>query len=138
MNWKPISELTLQEKPGCRGKTSGHLLFLVVFPPSERYKDNEVPLFGFAHEYGQERSYCFVTDRIGGTATHFMKVEKPSSTGEKCGIKRVKQDCDLISGHIEWETTTRCGEDTCSDQCFESWSFCPYCGKPFNKPTEKS
>lgn len=54
-----------------------------------------------------------------------------SATGEKCGIRRVKSPDDLISGHIEYETETLCGESTCSDECWKSWAFCPYCGKPF-------
>ena len=77
MHWQPIIELVLSEKQGCRGKTSGHLMFWVVFPYSERYKENEVPLFGFAHEYEGKRDYMFLTDRMGGEVTHFMKVEKP-------------------------------------------------------------
>ena len=55
-----------------------------------------------------------------------MLVEK-----KPCGIKRVRDATDMISGHVEYETVTLCGESTCSDECWKSWSFCPHCGKPF-------
>jgi hypothetical protein len=48
-----------------------------------------------------------------------------------CGIRRVREPEDMISGHVEYETQTLCGEATCSDECWKSWAFCPYCGKPF-------
>ena len=55
---------------------------------------------------------------------------------EYCGIHRVKEPDDIISGHIEYETQTLCGEPTCSDECWQSWIFCPYCGKPFRVPKQ--
>ena len=48
-----------------------------------------------------------------------------------CGIRKVRQPDDIQSGHVEYETETLCGNSTCSDECWESWTFCPYCGKPF-------
>lgn len=50
-----------------------------------------------------------------------------------CTIKREEYNDD-ISGHFEVEVLTLCGEFTCIDECWESWSFCPYCGKPFIAP----
>lgn len=51
-----------------------------------------------------------------------------------CGIRWERQPDDLISGHVEYETMTLCGESTCSDECWKSWAFCPHCGKPFEQP----
>lgn len=51
----------------------------------------------------------------------------------KCGMTWEKHE-DIISGHYEVEPMTLCGESTCSDECWKSWSFCPYCGKPFVIP----
>jgi len=53
-----------------------------------------------------------------------------------CGIRRVREPDDMISGHLEYETQTLCGEATCSDECWQSWAFCPYCGKPFDAPKQ--
>jgi hypothetical protein len=53
-------------------------------------------------------------------------VEKP-----KCGMRCERQPDDMISGHIEYEPMTLCGKSTCSEECWKSWAFCPYCGKPF-------
>lgn len=53
-----------------------------------------------------------------------------------CGIHRVREPDDMISGHLEYETQTLCGEVTCSDECWQSWAFCPYCGKPFDVPKQ--
>jgi len=60
--------------------------------------------------------------------------ERPQS---KCGVKTTIHD-DPISGHHERETTTLCGEPTCSDECWKSWTFCPYCGKPFEETDDGS
>lgn len=51
---------------------------------------------------------------------------------ECCGVVVKRCPDDIESGHIEHETLTECGEDLdCADECWKSWSFCPYCGKSF-------
>ena len=52
---------------------------------------------------------------------------------KKCGWKVVRCPDDIISGHIEYETLTLCGEFLCKDECYKSWGFCAYCGKPFSQ-----
>ena len=56
---------------------------------------------------------------------------------ECCGIVRTREPFDFISGHLEYETRTICGEETCSDECWQYWKFCPYCGKSFDNGQEK-
>ena len=48
-----------------------------------------------------------------------------------CGITTFKDNSDMISGHIEFETLTLCGNYLCSDECWKDWEYCPYCGKKF-------
>lgn len=49
-----------------------------------------------------------------------------------CGYKTVRSPCDLISGHVEYETMTLCGESLCADECYTGWEYCAYCGKKFS------
>jgi hypothetical protein len=59
--------------------------------------------------------------------------EKRPKKEEKltCGITTFRDNYDMISGHIEFETLTLCGNDLCSDECWQNWEYCPYCGKKF-------
>ena len=55
---------------------------------------------------------------------------------DKCGIKWERQPFSIISGHIEYEPMTKCGEYTCSDECYKTWAYCPHCGKSFEYKEE--
>lgn len=76
-------------------------------------------------------------ERPADDAACFVDKEEVSARkppAEHCGIRRTREPDDIISGHVEFETRTLCGEDTCSDECWQSWVFCPYCGKLFDVP----
>lgn len=72
----------------------------------------------------------------------YKKEEKPildKPCGVTCGITTFRDGYDMISGHVEFETLTLCGNDLCSDECWQRWEYCPYCGKKFElnlKPKE--
>jgi hypothetical protein len=46
---------------------------------------------------------------------------------------RLGSGIQIEAGHVEVETETLCGEATCSDECWQGWEYCPYCGKEFVK-----
>lgn len=50
-------------------------------------------------------------------------------TDEYCGYKTIRCPDDIISGHIEYETETLCGESLITEDYHEYWKYCPYCGK---------
>jgi hypothetical protein len=90
-------------------------------------------------------SYCskhFIGDKRAVTCADcaYEQVELEAVEDDKvtdtkcCGWEVIKCPDDLISGHIEFETLSLCGEYICcGDECYQSWIFCPYCGRDFNQ-----
>ena len=76
---------------------------------------------------GAKRSKAALVDLVNWLLHRLNKVET-------CGMKRTLCPENIESGHIEYETLTECGEDiACFDECWQSWTFCPFCGKPWVK-----
>ena len=54
---------------------------------------------------------------------------------DTCGYRIYRDDAAYYLGHIEYITESLCGENIeCFDECYQSWLFCPYCGKRFLNP----
>lgn len=49
---------------------------------------------------------------------------------DKCGMQWIKE-LNFV-GDIGSEPMTKCGNYVCSDECYKTWAFCPYCGKSFD------